>query len=131
MGIERDIDLVDEDYFTVTPAHRFHEQQPGTTMTGSVIQSPATVNVKPEFDIRDGACRGLDPNIFYPEKPNLEAKEAVAIEICRSCVVVEECLEDALVKKENFGIRGGMTARERQKIIKIRANLAKTALKES
>lgn len=68
-------------------------------------------------------CLGVDPDLFFPERgaSNREAKE-----ICRGCVVREECLEYALVNGENFGIWGGMSVRERKRIIRQQA-LARAA----
>lgn len=61
----------------------------------------------------DAACRGLDPELFFPERgePTKPAKT-----ICRTCRVREECLEYALVNVERFGVFGGMSERERRRI---------------
>ena len=63
--------------------------------------------VFPEFV--DAACRGSDPELFYAEAGAavLRAKAT-----CASCDVRERCLEWA-VKREEFGVWGGTTARER------------------
>lgn len=59
------------------------------------------------------ACRGSDWDLFVPVRgePVLEAKE-----VCRGCVVREDCLEYALANGEKFGIWGGMSERERRRI---------------
>ena len=44
-----------------------------------------------------GACRGLDPAIFYPPSEE-EAGQAKAI--CTTCPVREPCLEYALTNRE-------------------------------
>ena len=51
-----------------------------------------------------GACRGLDADIFF-----------------RRCEVQEECLEYAVNDREKFGIWGGLSERERRAIRKKRA----------
>lgn len=68
-------------------------------------------------------CQGLDPDLFFPERG---ASQREAKEICRGCVVREDCLEYALVNGEDFGIWGGMNARERKRITRQRA-LARAA----
>jgi WhiB family redox-sensing transcriptional regulator len=56
------------------------------------------------------ACTGADPDLFFGEagSPSKEAKE-----ICRSCVVRDDCLEFALQLSERFGIWGGLTFKQR------------------
>jgi len=62
--------------------------------------------------LEEAACRGLDPELFYGES-------AVAImkvkSLCATCPVREPCLEWA-IKREEFGVWGGTTARERAAI---------------
>lgn len=65
-----------------------------------------------------GRCRGIDPEVFYPEDdddPAFEAKE-----ICARCIVREACLEAAIVGRERDGVWGGYTARERRRLIRRR-----------
>ena len=61
------------------------------------------------------ACRNADPSIFFPEKGegtiHLKAKA-----LCRSCPVIEVCLDYAITNGERYGVWGGMSARERKKI---------------
>ena len=44
-----------------------------------------------------------------------------AKEVCRGCVVREDCLEYALANGEKFGIWGGMSERERRRLRRARA----------
>jgi WhiB family redox-sensing transcriptional regulator len=67
------------------------------------------------------ACRGVDPDIFYPVSDE-EADEAKAI--CRGCTVREACLEWALTQRERDGVWGGATERERRRIIRQRRHSA-------
>ena len=50
-------------------------------------------------------CLGVDPDLFFPER-GASTKEAK--EVCRGCVVRDDCLEYALQNGEKFGIWGGM-----------------------
>ncbi len=68
-----------------------------------------------------GACRGLDPVIFYPVQEE-EADAAKAI--CATCPVQEACLEYALANRERDGVWGGTTAKERRRIIRQRRRTA-------
>lgn len=67
------------------------------------------------------ACRGVDPDVFYPVSDE-EAEEAKAI--CRACPVREACLEYALVSRERDGVWGGATERERRRILRQRRKSA-------
>ncbi len=73
---------------------------------------------------RKANCMGVDPDLFFPERGSStrEAKE-----VCRGCVVREECLEYAVTYGEKFGIWGGLSERERRKIRRRRTLEAKAA----
>ena len=71
---------------------------------------------------RDQArCRGVDPDIFHPsdEDDGVEAKA-----ICAQCPVREPCLEYALSTREKDGVWGGLTARERRRVLRQRRKTA-------
>ena len=62
---------------------------------------------------RQANCMGVDPDLFFPERG---ASTREAKEVCRGCVVQEDCLEYALANGEKFGIWGGLSERERRRI---------------
>lgn len=68
-----------------------------------------------------GACRGLDPAVFFPDTDQTadEAKE-----ICFTCDVRIACLEHALASQEKAGVWGGTTERERRRIVRQRRRTA-------
>jgi WhiB family transcriptional regulator, redox-sensing transcriptional regulator len=68
-----------------------------------------------------GACRGLEPSIFYPDDEDeaLEAKD-----VCAQCGVRVACLEYALQVREKSGVWGGATERERRRMIRQRRRTA-------
>ena len=68
-----------------------------------------------------GACRGLEPGIFYPDDSD-EALEAKAV--CAECGVRVACLEYALQSREKSGVWGGATERERRRMIRQRRRTA-------
>lgn len=57
------------------------------------------------------ACRGLDPDLFFPEVGST-GTEARAV--CNTCPVRAQCLDDAINRDEKFGIWGGMAHLERR-----------------
>jgi WhiB family redox-sensing transcriptional regulator len=69
-------------------------------------------------------CMGVDPDLFFPER-GASTKEAK--EVCKGCVVQQECLEFALSNSEKFGIWGGMSERERRRVRRARALAARQA----
>lgn len=60
-------------------------------------------------------CQQTDPELFYPEKGG---STAAAKRICAQCTVRSECLEDALLHTERYGIWGGMSERERRRLVR-------------
>ena len=75
-----------------------------------------------DFSWRDrGSCRGLDPEVFYPET---EEESAAAKRVCAQCHVQTACLEHALAFREKEGVWGGTTERERRRIVRQRRRSA-------
>jgi WhiB family redox-sensing transcriptional regulator len=68
-----------------------------------------------------GACRGVDPDLFFPDRG--ESLEP-AKRICSECVVRDECLEHALASGERFGVWGGTSERERRRLRRTRRTAA-------
>ena len=77
------------------------------------------------------ACRGVDPELFFPEAADQALDEALdeaaasessvrrqveaAKAVCRGCPVRERCLVEALERLPH-GIAGGMTEQERREV---------------
>jgi WhiB family redox-sensing transcriptional regulator len=70
---------------------------------------------------QQAACKGLDPEIFYPVS---DEEAEVAKAICRQCVVQQACLEHALGSRERDGVWGGATEKERRRIVRQRRRTA-------
>ena len=66
---------------------------------------------------RHAACRGLDPEIFFPALDD-DVEDAKAV--CAGCAVRETCLEFALQVREKEGVWGGATEKERRRILRQR-----------
>ena len=67
------------------------------------------------------ACRGLDPEIFYPVS---EEETEVAKTVCLGCSVRQSCLEHVLGSRERDGVWGGCTEKERRRIVRQRRRTA-------
>lgn len=77
----------------------------------------ATLQVQRELWMRDAACRGLDPELFFPE---VGQRTTEAVEACSRCPVREQCLEYALAHRERAGVWGGLGELQRRKVIRER-----------
>ena len=67
------------------------------------------------------ACRGPHQQIFYPptrfeRRVEKRRREARAKEICASCSVLEACRQQAIERREPYGIWGGLTEQERREV---------------
>jgi WhiB family transcriptional regulator, redox-sensing transcriptional regulator len=63
---------------------------------------------------RRGACRSIDPDLFFPLAPT-QTQETRAKAVCAGCPVVDECLDYAIGAGEAEGIWGGLTPAERRR----------------
>ena len=63
----------------------------------------------------DAECRGLDPDMFFPERGDYRPVKA-AREVCNRCPVKATCLQENLWERD--GIYGGATPSERKKMRK-------------
>jgi len=84
-------------------------------------------------------CVGTDPELWFgaPDdtpphlqetRPSMRRRESVAKAMCARCPFVVQCLENELEHGlgEQWGVRGGMTAKERQDVIRARRRQAVT-----
>ena len=68
------------------------------------------------------ACRGPHNGIFFPpsrleRRPDKRRREQRAKEICSQCSVQEECRNYAFSIREQHGIWGGLTEKERRALV--------------
>lgn len=95
--------------------------------TGAQLPSAARQKRNPEaLDIRtlgrgadwheDGWCFGQNDDVMFPES---NAGQKQAAKVCElKCDVQTQCLDYALRADERFGVWGGTTERERERIRK-------------
>lgn len=74
----------------------------------------------PAFDLSEALCAQTDPEIFFPEKGG-SALPAKAI--CKECPVRMQCLEWALKNDERHGIWGGLSPKERDRLMSRRTEI--------
>lgn len=77
-----------------------------------MIDELARLIERPEW-MRDAACRGMDPELFYPSRGESVAQ---ARKVCSGCPVRAECLTYAMNLHETHGMWGGMSERDRRRI---------------
>jgi WhiB family redox-sensing transcriptional regulator len=67
----------------------------------------------------EGLCRSMPAEVFFDSEKargrRRELREEAAKRVCRQCPVIVACREHALAA-EDFGVWGGLTARERREI---------------
>jgi WhiB family redox-sensing transcriptional regulator len=70
--------------------------------------------------MESGLCRQVDVSdaMFVSGKDQAKAKV-----LCRTCPVALLCLADALDNKTEFGVWGGLTERERRRLLKQHPNV--------
>lgn len=61
------------------------------------------------------ACRGRNTNLWFPETPNPDNPATqLALQICQTCPVKQQCLTHAETQPELQGIWGGLTQQQRR-----------------
>lgn len=86
--------------------------------TEDVLAEILNIDIKYHW-AQDALCAQTDPEIFFPNKGESIQK---AVRICSQCPVRQECLDAAMEEESarsgygRYGIRGGVTARERSRI---------------
>jgi WhiB family transcriptional regulator, redox-sensing transcriptional regulator len=65
----------------------------------------------------DAACRDAPPELFFSSD---EHDRQQAVELCSTCPVRTQCLEQALVAGESYGIWGGTDEQERKRLLRHR-----------
>ena len=80
----------------------------------SVKSAPRAVNADDRAWVSKGLCRQGDPDELFVRG----AAQRKAAAICRHCPVLQECGAEALDNKVEFGIWGGMTERDRRRLLK-------------
>ena len=68
----------------------------------------------------EGACRVLPPEMFFHPEGERGRSRRQRIEqakaVCEACPVIEACREHALTVREPYGVWGGLSEDERQRL---------------
>lgn len=69
----------------------------------------------------EGACRGLDPELFFPPerdlgRPALAWSPEPAQAVCAGCPVADACRSWALATRQKDGVWGGVTEAELRRL---------------
>ena len=64
---------------------------------------------------RDAVCAQTDPEVFFPEQGGSTRDAKV---VCSGCDVRAECLAYALDNDEQYGVWGGLSERERRRLVR-------------
>ena len=67
----------------------------------------------PEWHER-GTCRTVDPDLWFESYPS---KYDPVFKLCAECPVQVDCLRQSFDNAEEFGIWGGVSAHERERLI--------------
>lgn len=74
----------------------------------------------------DAACRLKDAHLFNTsENGNSRRLKAARQLFCDACIVTDDCLADAIITKNNFGIRGGLLPDERRPLVEAHRRFVK------
>jgi len=70
-------------------------------------------------EVGEVACQSF-PDMMFEEQDNVESRRTQHIikQICRECPVKDLCLDYALEAREEYGIWGGLTTKERNELIR-------------
>jgi hypothetical protein len=68
-------------------------------------------------------CQTTDPDLWFSTDES-RTKYKLAKNLCNRCPVRKQCLDYALANEEPWGMFGGATPKERQKLLKARKSPA-------
>tara|TARA_Y100001949_G_scaffold171012_1_gene172888 strand:+ start:3133 stop:3450 length:318 start_codon:yes stop_codon:yes gene_type:complete len=66
--------------------------------------------------MEDAACRGKPVDLFFFDERKDRERLRMAKFVCSACTVTKECLNYAIETPIDFGIWGGLTSRERERM---------------
>lgn len=97
----------------MTDRHRLHFTGRNILAAPALVLSAITAH---GLHFLDGTelCKNTDPEIFHPSGKGASSRPAKLI--CAACPLQEACLQAALDREEPFGIWGGLTAYERNRL---------------
>ena len=88
--------------------------EPVRTFEVDLRELPKDVS-PPDSGQDQGACYGIDPEIFFP---TTEEEAGMALAYCGVCRVRDVCLAWAIRAGERYGVWGGTTEQHRRRLIR-------------
>ena len=64
--------------------------------------------------MKDAACAGNKEANWFPDKSGKNTRASLAVQICNTCLVKQECLNYAVARPEVLGIWGGKSPKARR-----------------
>ncbi|MBW3578426.1 MAG: WhiB family transcriptional regulator [Actinobacteria bacterium] len=61
-------------------------------------------------------CRDIDPEVFFFRGAKQSRR---ALRVCERCCVRQECLSYAIAHQIEFGVWGGLTERQRRRLLRL------------
>lgn len=104
-----------EPFWAPQPSNRAQLTIGVTVKTTPVPTSLLQLDIEERPWASFGSCRDANPDLFF-SSDDRSAREA--IRICRGCPVASECLAWALDTRVRYGIWGGLTERQRRRVIR-------------
>jgi WhiB family redox-sensing transcriptional regulator len=66
--------------------------------------------------VEDAPCKGVDTDVFFPERGKAHVSEKIIKPLCRECPVQQKCLNYALKHDITEGYYGGFSGKQRRAI---------------
>jgi hypothetical protein len=89
----------------------------------TLVLANRTIPAVPWFHWLPGkGCAGVDPEVMHPETAKAEL---AAVAVCEPCPFVVDCAGWALETGQVYGTYGGVTARERRKVLRARYGITR------
>jgi hypothetical protein len=73
----------------------------------------------PAPDWTDAVCREVDPELFFPIGDTSYRQIEDAKKVCAGCPIRSKCLDWALETRQDSGVWGGLSERERREIARV------------
>lgn len=82
-------------------------------LSNHIPKPPHPYDYQPDWQ-KEGACYGMDVNLFFPRRGTPPSQIRATKQICYDCPIRIKCLDYALYHGERLGIWGGTSERERR-----------------
>ena len=67
----------------------------------------------------NGACVGAPTALFFPNEGDEQIIDT-AKRLCATCPIIDQCADHALTHREPYGVWGGLSEKDRRRILRQR-----------